>query len=112
MKTKVRDGADEKAARSFSKDCKKTGGGQAPRQPRQLDPDQDGVSDQENYHENSYLPNLSSSPNDSQGSHLQVFRDLTNNKVPLQTEFDDAPSQVEVSNRQVTSDKLRTIIQL
>lgn len=98
MKSVVREGADMKMAkkknRSFAKDCKKTGGGPAPKEPPQFDPDQvegSGLSQS-----SERIDQEPSSAENSQGSVVRVFQQLTNNTVPLPSRNDDVTMTDEV----------------
>jgi hypothetical protein len=98
MKSVVREGADMKMAkkknRSFAKDCKKTGGGPAPKEPPQFDPDHEEGSGLSQSSERIDLE--PSSAENSQGSVVRVFRQLTNNTVPLPSRNDDVTMTDEV----------------
>jgi len=98
MKSVVREGADIKMAKkinhSFTKNCKKTGGGRAPKEPPQFDPDHEEVIEwSQSSDRNDREP---SSAENSQGSVIRAFQHLTNNTVPLPSRNDDIPITDEV----------------
>ena len=98
MKSAVREGADIKLAkksnRSFTKDCKKTGGGRAPKEPPQFDPDhEEGIDLGQS---SDRIDDEPSSVENSQGSVVRVFQQLTNNTVPLPSRHEDVTIANEV----------------
>jgi hypothetical protein len=98
MKSVVRGSADMKMAKkinhSFTKDCKKTGGGQAPKEPAQFDPDHEEVIEWSQ--SSKRIDREPSSAENSQGSVVHAFRHLTNNTVPLPSRNDDIAITHEV----------------
>jgi hypothetical protein len=104
MKSIVREGSDSKISkknnRSFEKECKKTGGGRPPREPPLYDPDNEegselGLSIEQNVDEQTFNDEPTSVEG-SQGSVVRIFRQLTNNTVPLPTRDNDVAITKEV----------------